>query len=457
MRSSEQILDNAASIRREARGPQGLPILGHAVQLARDPLGFFTECHREYGDIVALRLGAWPILLISDPDLIEPILVKNHRDFVKNSVFWRQVTAVFGKGLLTSEGDFWHRQRRLAAPAFAGQRLARYGEVMVRHTQQLLSGWEAGQERDLHTDMMSLTLRIAAETLFGSEVKEDIEEIDHALNALTDEIATRLARPIVIPDAVPLPGHIRYRRGLRKIEHVIARITGERRSRNQDTGDLLSMLMLARDEHGQPMSDQQLRDEAVTILLAGHETTALALSWTWHLLIGHPDLEERLAAEVRDVLSERPATVEDLPKLRFTEQVVLESMRLYPPAWAVGREALHDCQIGGYAVPAGTTVYMSPWVVHRSPRFFDMPEEFRPERWQGDFAKQLPRFAYFPFGGGPRVCIGNRFAMMEAVLILATMVQHFRIERAKGCPVKPLPSITLRPKGGVWVIPHTRL
>jgi cytochrome P450 len=204
------------------------------------------------------------------------------------------------------------------------------------------------------------------------------------------------------------------------------------------------------------MSDQQLRDEAVTILLAGHETTALALSWTWSLLTEHPDQEERLAAEVRDVLSGRSATVEDLPKLRFTEQVVLESMRLYPPAWAVGREALHDCQVGGYAVPAGTTIYMSPWVIHRSPRFFDKPEEFYPERWQGDFAKQLPRFAYFPFGGGPRVCIGNRFAMMEAVLILATMVQHFRIERAKGHPVTPLPSITLRPKGGVWVIPFTR-
>lgn len=456
MRSSEQILESPASIRREVPGPKGLPILGHAVQLARDPLGFFTQCQREYGEVVAIRLGAWPLLLISDPDLIEFVLVKDHRDFIKNSVFWRQVTAVFGNGLLTSEGDFWHRQRRLAAPAFTGQRLAHYGEVMVRHAQQILGGWEAGQERDLHADMMSLTLRIAVETLFGSEVKENVEEIDHALNALADEITARVARPIVIPDVVPLPGHVRYRRGLRKIEQVIARIVSERRSCNHDTGDLLSMLMLARDEHGQPMSDRQLRDEAVTILLAGHETTALALSWTWYLLTEHPDQEESLAAEVREVLSGRTATVEDLPKLRLAEQVVLESMRLYPPAWAVGREALHDCEVGGYAVPAGTTIYMSPWVIHRSPRFFDEPEEFRPERWEGDFAKQLPRFAYFPFGGGPRVCIGNRFAMMEAVLILATMVQHFRIKRTEGHPVTPLPSITLRPKGGVWVVPFTR-
>jgi cytochrome P450 len=456
MRPSEPSSEGVILARREARGPRGLPVLGHLGHLARDPLGFFTQCYREYGDVVALRLGTWPMLLISDPELIEHVLVKNHRDFVKNSFFWRQVTAVFGKGLLTSEGDFWHRQRRLAAPAFTGQRLARYGEVMVRQTQQMLAGWEIGQERDLHADMMGLTLRIAAETLFGSEVEEDIDEIDHAVNALAEDIATRMARPFVIPDSVPLPGHIRYRRGLRKVEQVIARMISKRRFQDEDAGDLLSMLMQARDEHGQPMSDQQLRDEAITIFLAGHETTALALSWTWHLLTEHPDLEEELAADVSGTLGGAPATVEDLPRLRSTEHVLLEAMRLYPPAWLIGREALYDCEIGEYAVPAGTTIYMSPWVIHRSSSYFEEPEEFQPGRWRGDLAKQLPRFAYFPFGGGPRVCIGNRFAMMESVLVFATMVQQFRIERVKGHPVRPLPSITLRPKGGVWVRPYTR-
>jgi cytochrome P450 len=211
------------------------------------------------------------------------------------------------------------------------------------------------------------------------------------------------------------------------------------------------MLMLARDDEGQSMSEGQLRDEVITLLLAGHETTALALSWTWYLLAQHSDVDTKLAAELRDVLGGRAPTVGDLPQLRYTEQVVTEAMRLYPPAWGFGREALADCEIGGYAIPAGTTIIISPWVSHRDPRYFDQPAEFRPERWSGDFARQLPRFAYMPFGGGPRICIGNRFAMMEAVLILATVAQRFRLRWHGTRPVVPQPSITLRPKGGVWV------
>jgi cytochrome P450 len=432
-------------------GPKGLPILGHLVDLARDPLSFLTACSRDHGDVVALRLGTWPTLLISDPVLVEHVLVKEHRAFVKNSFFWRQVTAVFGKGLLTSEGDLWQQQRRLAAPAFAGKRLSSYADVMVRHTRRMLDDWPVGIPRDIHADMMGLTLGIAAKALFGSEVEDDVAEIDAAVNALAKEIATRMARPFVIPDAVPLPGHIRYRRGLGKIEQVISRIVRERRSTNEDTGDLLSMLLMARDETGRPMSDQQLRDEVITILLAGHETTALALSWTWHLLNNHPAVQEQLSAEVREILGSAAASIDDLPRLCLSEQVVMEAMRLYPPAWLIGREALHDCKIGGYSVAAGTTIYMSPWVAHRSERHFDDPEAFRPERWDGDLARSLPRFAYFPFGGGPRVCIGNRFAMMEAVLILATMVQRFRIERHGGHRVVPRPSITLRPSRVVGV------
>lgn len=268
---------------------------------------------------------------------------------------------------------------------------------------------------------------------------------------MSQEIAARFSRPFVIPDWLPLPGHIRYCRGLRRIEHVVSRFIHERRSRREEAGDLLSILMQARDENGTPMSDRQLRDEAVTLLLAGHETTALALSWTGYLLGHHPEVEAELASEVGEVLGNRPATVEDLPRLRLTEQVVMEAMRLYPPAWAIGREAVNDCAIGGYAVPAGATLYMSPWVIHRDPRHFESPTAFRPERWSGDLARRLPRFAYFPFGGGPRICIGNRFAMMEAVLILATIVQRFRLEWQRERPVVPFASITLRPNGGVWV------
>jgi len=248
-----------------------------------------------------------------------------------------------------------------------------------------------------------------------------------------------------------LPGHIRYRRVVRRIDRFIARVIEKQRTRPPNQGDLLSILMSARDETGQPMPDRQLRDEAVTLLLAGHETTALALSWTFYLLGRHPDVDAELAAEVQSVLNDREATVDDLPRLTFTEHVVTEAMRLYPPAWFFGREALHDCEVGGYPTRAGTTVLVSPWVLHRDPRFYDAPDAFRPGRWSNDLARKLPRFAYMPFGGGPRICIGNRFAMMEAVLILATVIQRFRLEWQSDRPVVPRPSITLRPQGGVWV------
>jgi cytochrome P450 len=441
----------AALARGSPPGPRGLPWLGNLPEFARDALGFLTRCSREYGDVVNFRLGTWPGVLINSPELIEQVLVKEHRNFIKHRFFWRQVTAIFGHGLLTAEGEFWQRQRRLAAPAFTGQRLANYGAVMVRHTERMLDGWRAGEVRNIHADMMALTLGIAAKTLFDAEVERDVAEIGEAVEAVVAEIAARYARPFVIPDLVPLPGHIRYRRGLRTIETVVQRIVQERRNRPQDDGDLLSMLMQARDESGNPMSGQQLRDEAVTLLLAGHETTALALSWTWYLLAKHPEIQAGLAAEVAKVVGTGNATAEDLPRLRFTEKVVTEAMRLYPPAWAMGREAVNDCEIGGYPVPAGTTVSMSQWVLHRDPRYFENPEAFRPERWSDEFTRQLPRFAYFPFGGGPRICIGNRFAIMEAVLVIATIVQRFRLEARDNRPVIPFPSITLRPAGGVWV------
>jgi cytochrome P450 len=444
---------------RQARhppGPKGLPVIGHLLEIRRDPLGFFTDCHQQYGDVVGLRFGSWPALLLSGPRDVETVLVENHQRFEKNTFFWRHVTAIFGRGLLTSEGDFWHRQRRLAAPAFAGQRLESYGDIMVRHTSRVVESWQSDAARDFHADMMGLTLGIAAKTLFDAEVEEDVSMMDEAVNTLTDQIAVRFSRPFVIPDAVPLPGHIRYRRALRRVDRIVERIIRERQSDGQDKGDLLSMLMQARDENGDPMPDRQLRDEAVTLLLAGHETTALALSWTVYLLGQHPGVEAQVAAEVAEVVGSRAASVEDLPRLRFTDQVVTEAMRIYPPAWVIGREAVEDCEIGGYPVPTGTTILISPWVIHRASIHFDEPMEFRPDRWSGGLARHLPRFAYLPFGGGPRICIGNRFATMEAVLILATLMQRFRLELQREREVVPFPSITLRPKGGIWVKPIAR-
>jgi cytochrome P450 len=442
---------------RRPPGPKGLPLLGNLLEFRRDLLRYYLEWSRDYGDAVALNLAGWPVVLLNNPDYAEYVLVRNHRNFIKFPLFFRKVRAIFGQGLLTSEGEFWHRQRRLAAPAFHAQRVAGYGDVMVRDTELMLAGWRAGEPRDVHTEMMAVTLRIAAKTLFNAEVDRDVADIGQAFDAIADEIARRVRNPFVIPDSIPLPGNIRYLRGVRRIDRLVDSIIEERQTDpDVDRGDLLSMLMLARDDDGKPMTEKQLRDEVVTLLLAGHETTALALSWTWYLLAQHPEVDAKLAAELREVLGGRPPVASDLPRLRYAEQVVMEAMRIYPPAWGFGREALADCEIGGYAIPAGTTVIISPWVSHRNPRYFPGPTAFRPERWDNDFAATLPRFAYIPFGGGPRICIGNRFAMMEAVLVLATMAQRFRMELAGNQPVVPLPSITLRPKGGIWVTPVPR-
>ncbi|AWI89810.1 cytochrome P450 [Methylobacterium sp. DM1] len=432
-------------------GPKGWPLLGSLIGFARDPLGFLTACSRQYGDVVAFRTAGQLMLVLICPREIERVLVKDHQNFPKNEHFWRQVTALFGNGLLTSKGTFWQRQRRLAAPAFAGPRLASYADTMVHESTRTAEGWRDGDVRDVHADMMALALRIAAKALFGTEVEEDVLVIDNALNDILAELASRVVRPILIPDAVPLPGHVRYRRALRRIDEIVARIITERRSSSAASADFLSALMRARDEDGTAMSDRQLRDEVVTFLLAGHETTALVLSWTIHLLSRHPEVDRVLAAEIDEVVGQRAATFDDVPLLRFTEHTILESMRLYPPAWAIGREARSDCQIGGFDVRAGTPILISPWVLHRDPRFFEEPEAFRPERWQQGLAQRLPRFAYMPFGGGPRICIGNRFAVIEAVLILATLVQRFGFIVDPDRPVVPVPSMTLRPKEGVRV------
>lgn len=442
---------NRGSFNSRPPGPKGLPVLGSLLDFARDQLGFFTRCAREYGDLVEFNLAGWLSVLLSGSDDIEQVLVKNHKNFVKNRIIWRHVPAVFGQGILTSEGEFWQKQRRLAAPAFAGQQLLGYGSDMVNLTRGMLDGWKSDDVRDIHSEMMALTLRVAAKTLFDSEVEQDIVDMDHAVNDITAEMAARFKRPTVIPDWVPLPGHVRYRRGIRTVERVVKRIIAERRANGFTNGnDFLSRLMAARDENGQAMSDRQLRDEAVTLLLAGHETTALTLSWTWYLLGQHPEIDRRVAAELAETVGNRLVTVDDLPNLKFTESVILEAMRLYPPAWAIGRESLDEFQLAAYRFKPGTTVFMSPWVLHRDPRYFEDPETFVPDRWMSGLAHKLPRYAYMPFGGGPRICIGQRFAMIEATMILVTMAQQFSMELQRHREVTPFPSITLRPKGGVW-------
>jgi len=297
---------------------------------------------------------------------------------------------------------------------------------------------------------MQVTLAIAAKTLFDAEVETDAPEVGQALHLLQQNFQNRLNRLLPLPLWLPTFENLRLRRIIRGLDAIIYRFIAQRRKDGQDRGDLLSLLLRARDEDdGQGMTDQQVRDEAMTLFLAGHETTALVLAWTWWLLSQNPRVEEALAAEVKEALDGRLPTVDDLPRLSYTEKVVTESMRLYPPVWTIGRETTVDCTIGGFQVPRGTTLLMPQWVVHRDERFFSQPEAFLPERWTEEFTRRLPKFAYFPFGGGPRLCIGNNFALMELVLVLACITQRFRFTLQPGFDVKPWATFTLRPEKGV--------
>ncbi|HTD53077.1 MAG TPA: cytochrome P450 [Thermoanaerobaculia bacterium] len=431
-------------------GPRGHPLVGSLPEFARDVLGFFTACARQHGDLVHFRLARSDVFLLQNPQDIETVLLTQRSNFIKHTFFFRHVTAIFGNGLLTSEGDFWLRQRRLAAPAFHPDRIAGYGEVMASYADRLGGRWRSGEVRDVHHDLMRVTMEIVSKTLFDSEVAAEIDEIERSFDRIVREIAKRFRRPFRIPDAVPTPGNLRYRSGVASLDGLVTRVLGQRRARPGDRGDLLSMLLAARDDDGRPMSDKQVRDEVITLFLAGHETTAIALSWALVLLARNPNVDERLERDLSEALGDRLPCAADLPRLTYAEAVVKETLRLYPPAYVIGREAVADCALGGYAIPARATIYFSPWVLHRDPRWFEEPDRFRPERWLDGSAARLPKYVFLPFGGGPRVCIGERFAMMETVLVLATLLRRFRLEPAGQDPL-PFPSITLRPDRPVFL------
>jgi cytochrome P450 len=434
---------------RQPPGPKSRFLLGSLPEFRRDMLGFVTTCARTYGDVAAFRLGPRRCALVSHPDLIEQILVTQARQFIKHFVL-RLTPIVLGQGLLSSEGDFWLRQRRLAQPAFHRDRVHSYGAIMVDYTERLLAEWRDGEERHIHTDMMRLTLEIVAKVLFDADVASDAREVGEALRVALEHFKASFGSLVKLPLFLPTPANLRLKKAVRRLDTLIHRFIDQRRVGGPDRGDLLSRLLHARDEDdGSRMTDQQVRDEMMTLFLAGHETTAIALAWTWYLIASHPEVETRLLRELTEVLGDRSPSVADLPKLKYTEQVVLESMRLYPPAYVIGREPIHDCVLGGYKIRAGQTIFMAQWVVHRDPRFFDNPDEFRPERWAADKAKHLPKYAYFPFGAGPRVCIGNTFAMMETCLIVATIARNWRFRLTPGHPVEPQPLMTLRPAHGI--------
>jgi cytochrome P450 len=360
----------------------------------------------------------------------------------------RWLIPLVGEGLLTSEGAFWRRQRKLAQPAFQRKEIERYAAVMVEHIERMLDSWHDGQVKDPHEDFMHLTLSIVAKTLFDAELGGDAILVGESLEVVMNFFMSPM-RWFGIRERLPLPSTRRYHRAIKRIDDIVYGIIRQRRESGQDPGDLLSRLLAAQDEQGTQMTDRQLRDECVTLILAGHETTALVLFYTFYLLAQSPEAESRLARELQEVLGDRPATAADVSSLRYTEWVVREAMRLYPPAWGIAREALADCEIGGYDVPKGTQIFMIQYLVHRDARWFDDPETFRPERWDNDLIKRLPRCAYFPFGDGPRICIGNHFAMMEAVLILATIAHKYRMTIEASQTLELMPSVTLRPRHGL--------
>ncbi len=434
-------------------GPEPHFLIGNFPLGRPDPLAVFTGWAREFGDIFYYRAGWIHVYFLNSPELIESVLVTNQQNFRKDRVI-QNSRWFLGQGLLTSEGSEWLRQRRLCQPAFHRERLALYARIINGCAEEMLDSWKDGENRDVHQEMMQLTLRVVAKVLFSVDVKNESKEVAAALNLLMKHSSG--ARMLLPPWVryLPLPFLIRVRRAVRQLDEVVYRIIRERRESESDKGDLLSMLMSARDEDGSRMTDRQLRDEVMTFLLAGHETTALSLSWAWYLLSENPEAENKLHHELGRVLGGKNPSFEDLPRLCYTEAVVKESMRLYPPAWSLARTAAEDFEIGGYLVPAGSNVVMSQWIMHRDPRFFPSPEQFDPGRWFEEHTQRLPRFAYFPFGGGPRYCVGASFAMMEATLLLAAIAQRFRLRMVPGHKVVPVPSITLRPKYGIKMSLH---
>jgi len=440
-----------------APGPKRRFLLGSLIEVSRDWLGYYKRCADEYGDVVRVHLAHVPIYLVVHPRDIENVLVTNAGNFTK-SADYRALARVLGRGLLTSEGEFWKRQRSLIQPAFHRQSIQAYAAVMTRAAGRMLDSWQENHERNIHEDMMRVTLEIVAQCLYGAEVTGAAERVGKAMEVVTENFVNNASLAVLFPFDIPVFFARREWRAIRELNKVIGNIIRERRSSDQAREDLLDMLLRARDTDGNPMSSEQLRDEVMTVFLAGHETTAIALSWACYLISQNSEVEAKLAEELLAVLGHRVPTPEDLPRLRYTEMVLKEVMRLYPAVWGIGRRAVNACELGGYNVPAGSNIFILQWRTQRDARFFPDPERFDPERWRDDPIRsgKIPRFAYFPFGGGSRACVGASFAMMEATLLLAMIQQKYRLEVVPGHPIEIFASVTLRPKYGIRVIPHCR-
>ena len=430
-----------------------------AVATMRRPLDFFSGLARTHGDVAGIRIAGQLVVVVSHPDRIRDVLVTHGRTFHKGRGLER-AKMLLGEGLLTSEDELHLRQRRLAQPAFHRARIAAYAETMATYAARRAEGWRNGQTLDVSREMAAYTLAVVGKTLFDADIEGEAHEIGEALAAAIAAFNFSVLPFGELLVKLPLPMTIRFRRGRERLDATIYRLIAERRAAGDDRGDLLSMLLLAHDTEGDGtgMSDLQLRDEAMTLLLAGHETTANLLAWTFYLLSQHPDAEARLHAEI-DALGADSLGADDLARLPYTRAVLTETMRLFPPAWIVGRRAMSEYALGEHVLPPRSIVLMSQWIVHRDPRWWPDAELFQPERWlPGGSALDAarPKFSYFPFGAGTRICIGEQFAWLEGTLALATIARRWRLRLSPGAPVVPQPIITLRVRGGLSMTAHAR-
>jgi cytochrome P450 len=430
---------------------RGLPVLGRLLDFRRDRLALHLECMRA-GDIVKFPMLHRHVWCVSSPELVSELLVEKEASFHKApglSVYGRQL---LGDGLLTAEGDDHRRKRKLLAPAFAAKRIAGYGEVMAGLAETHAGRWRAGQVIDVADEMMRLTLAIVGKTLFDADIEGEARVVGDALTDAMEFMVDSLTMPL--PMTWPLPRNKRMRQATAALDEIVYRIIAERRASPGDRGDVLSILLEARDDDGTGLTDKDVRDEIMTLMLAGHETTANTLAWTWYLLTTHDAAYDRMCAEV-DAVGHRPA-VGDLPRMPWTRQVIEEAMRLYPPAYAVARVADVATTIGPVEIQPGEIVMVTIRGIHRRPDLWPEPDAFRPERFTEEANKARPRYAYMPFGAGPRVCIGNHFAMMEAHLIASTIARQWRFRLAQHDDVVEEPLVTLRPRGGVHVEVQSR-
>ncbi|MEY9942647.1 cytochrome P450 [Streptacidiphilus sp. MAP5-52] len=430
-----------------ATGPRGLPLLGNLPAFARDPLAFFCHLRDSYGDWAPWSLGPKRSLLVSRPEDVGELLAGVEVTFSPVDLGWA-MHQVLGEGVVTSTGADWRRKRALVQPSVRPRQVRSYAATMVECADATASAWTDGQAVDVQQEMTRLTQRIAVRTLFGVETAGREEVVAGAMAVAQQAIGAELRGVTVfLPSWIPTPGRRRLRAAVGRLDEEIHRIIAEHQAASaagQERDDLLSRLLTARDEHGAPLSQQELRDEAVTLYIGGHETTSTTLTWAWHLLSGSPEARERLDAELAEVLDGRLPDFDDYARLPFTQAIVKESLRLYPPIWLITAVSRAGATLGGRPVPEGTTVWASQWSVHRDRRYFPQPDAFRPERWDPDAADVIPDHAWFPFGGGQRTCLGARFALVEAVLVLAVLAQRFRVETEPG-EVKPHTGLTLQP------------